>query len=150
MLTDSQKVSVLTAAVNSFNRQKGTALLPSDFQVVLEAPNFNSLCSLIIQSTRTDDNMRMKLYVNFSTFTDVGAFTFLQEQNYGPGPEDEVWVADCKLEKREFSSVYAFVISPSFVTQLTSTNHPLLESGEGRILLESGLGFPVFENSIVA
>lgn len=115
-LNSAQALEVISLAIDAW---KGTfgggVMLPQDYQIRVDKPNSKSLCSLIITSNRTDDNFRMKLYVmSFNNFTLVDRFILTQEQGYGPGKNDEVFVADCQLNRVEYMDFYRYLMSSQF------------------------------------
>jgi len=148
MLTGEQTKEILTQVFNSFRLQKGLEFNPDDFDIIVDKPNFTSMCSLRINSKRKDDQFRIKLYVkNFTNYTSLTSFILLQEQSYATGGNDEVFVADCSLNKNTFASFYRYLLSPQFYQDIAqSTDNILLEDGSGSLLNEQGNGKLILEN----
>jgi hypothetical protein len=140
MLTTRQRSTLLSAALTSFRAQKAVVLNEADFDVIIDKPNSGSFCSIYLVTNRTDDHLRIKLYVtNFSMFTNVEQFRLSQEENYAPGAYDEVEVANITLDKIEFRSFYQYLISPQFQQDIITATD--------RIQLEDGMGFVIGETS---
>jgi hypothetical protein len=139
MITDQQKLSIVTTALFSFRMQYGIDFNPADFDIIIDKPNISSLCSMYIVSKRTDDNFKIKLYVKgISNYTSVTNYRLIQEENYSTGLDDEVQLAEITLDKTEFRSFYSYLLSAQFVADvIQSTNFIISEDGLGKILLES-------------
>jgi hypothetical protein len=148
MLTDAQKLLIITLALQSFKNQKGLTFNPSEFELIVGSPNNVSLCSIYIVSKRTNDNFRIKLYIKeFGIFSNVDNFVLTQEENYGPGHNDEVHLANCTLDKKEFVGFYRYLTSQQFITDvMTATHRIVLEDNSGFIALETSPGLLVLEN----
>ena len=139
MLTEIQKQTIITMALTAFKAQKGIILNPADFELYIDKPNTTSLCSLYLNTKRTDDHFRIKLYVTeFVIFSNVENFRLTQEQNYSTGYNDEVHVANIKLDKSEFRSFQQYLLSNQFIQDtITSTDRIMSEDGSGYVLAES-------------
>lgn len=139
MLTERQSTVLLELVLTAFKSQRGVTLQPADFDIIIDKPNNNSLCTLYLVTKRRDDHLRIKLYVtNFGLFTNVEAFHLLQEENYGPGANDEVEVANVTLDKIEFSSFYRYLLSPQFAQDIiAATDKVQMEDGSGFVLSET-------------
>jgi hypothetical protein len=148
MITEAQKLSLITAALLTFKIQKGLNFNPVNFDMYIDKPNNNSLCSIYIHSKRQDDSFRLKLYVtNFSTFTNIDGYFFTQEENYSTGNNDEIHVSNCTLSKTEFRSFEMYLYSQQFQQDiLLASDNIQKEDNTGFFLLENGQGYLVAEH----
>ena len=139
MLTEQQKTAILQAALTAFRLQRGITFNVADFDLIIDKPAQNSFCSFYVVSKRTDDHLRLKLYVNnFSKFTNVESFRLIQEQNYSSGANDEVQLANMTLDVTEFRSFQQYLLSDQFRQDvITATDRIQLEDGTGFVLTES-------------
>jgi len=138
MLTQAQKTELLNMALSSLRFSKGIVANINDFEILIEKPNATSLCSLYLYTKRQDDNLRLRLYVKeFSRFTSVDPFILTQMENYGPGKEDEIYVADCRLDNIVFSSFSKYILSTTFRDQvINATNRLILDNETGYLLTD--------------
>lgn len=148
MLTEVQKSSLLRDVLYTFKLQNGLNFNPNDFDLYIDKPNENSLCSIYIFSKRQDDNFRIKLYVTgFSTFTTVDRFVLTQEQNYSTGANDEIQVSNCSLSKAEFRTFEMYLYSADFMNDIVNaTDRFQSEDSSGFFILEDGSGNLIAEH----
>lgn len=148
MITEAQKLSLITAALMTFKMQKGLSFNPANFDLYVDKPNNSSLCSIYIYSKRQDDNFKLKLYVtSFSVFTNIENFFFTQEENYSTGLNDEIHVSNCTLSKSEFRSFEMYLYSRQFQDDIiTATDNIKKEDNSGFFLLENGQGYLIAEH----
>lgn len=139
MLTDVQKSSILKDALAAFKAQKGLNFNFQDFDIKIGKPNNSSMCSLNITSNRRDDNFKIKLYVKgFNNFSSIGSYYLTQEENYSNGLNDEVFIADCTLDKVEYRAFYGYLLSPKFTADVVNNSNKLMKEDGGHLLLENG------------
>lgn len=139
MLTDLQKSLILSSALLTFKVQNGISLNEADFDIIIDKPSTTSLCSLHLVSKRTDDHLRIKLYVkDFGSFTSLSNLVLMQEEGYTAGPNDEVHVGSITLDRVAFRSFYQYLISPQYQSDIVlATDRIMLEDGTGFLLSET-------------
>lgn len=146
-LTTAQQVELLKLVTDALREQKGLIYGYNELNISVRKPNATSICSFVFNSTRTDDNFKVKLYLRgFGNYSVVENFVTLQDQSYRPGYRDEFLIADVTLEDAYFMSFKRYVVSEVFQAEVVDFDYAIkLESG-GDLITENALGSYEYEN----
>lgn len=138
VFNEAEKRKIKELTLEAFRVQRGMRFNPEDFDIMVDKPDWKSMASLIIYTKRQDDYFRIKLYVTgFSNYNLIERFKLMSEQNYPPGPHDEVQVAYAVLDKIIFKHFTKYIYSREFKEEvLNATHRLLLEEGDGFVLTE--------------
>lgn len=146
MLSDAQKLDILNRALFAFQKQFGVKRDVSDMSISIDKPNVKALCSIFI--TSNSDNFRIKLNVlAMDTTTSMTAYRSTQLQNYGPGYDDEVVVADITLSRKDFLSFYNYLRSPKFLDEIINDEDAVMDEDDVKIVSEEGFTI-VYEDEV--
>jgi len=147
--TPNQDFLIKTLALESYQRSFGAhGFTANAFSTQIDKPNHASVCSFYIISNRTDDKFRLKLYITeLKTRTEVGPFRLMVEENYGSGNlDDEIFVAEAKLDKESFNNLYRYLSSDDFKNNvLRPDDHIASEDGVYKFVSEDNNTPFVFE-----
>lgn len=136
--TDIEKRKLLEVALEAFRIQRKMKFNPEDFDISIEKPDWRSKVALVLYTKRQDDHFRIKLYVTgFSNYTFIDRYKLMSEQNFPPGPQDEVQVAYAVLDKNGFKGLAKYLYSNQFKEEVLNASFKLLlEEGDGFVLTE--------------
>ena len=139
MLTASKKLRIIELALEQFWLQKGILFAAADFDLIVDKPSHDTLCSIYINSITRADDFTIKLYVKgFAPYTKFSHFTFIQDQEFAGGLNDEVQLAEVYLDRIEFAMFQRFLVSDQFKTDIVeATDFLLLEDDSGSLIGES-------------
>lgn len=86
-------------AVDAYNAQRKPKVKfnYTDFDVVSITPNNNSKFAFELNTIRTDDYFRLRLYCNLSSIIKIGTYRLYDQAGHGTGLGDEIWVSDSLL-----------------------------------------------------
>lgn len=137
MLSPEQQSDIINRALFAFNRQFGVQRDASDMSISIDSPNVGYLCSIYISSKT--DTFRIKLNLkSMEAVTTISAYTTRQLENYGPGMEDEVVVADLRLAKRDYMGFYSYLKSDKFRDEVVNDVDYIVDSDNVATLTEDG------------
>lgn len=110
MLTWSEELVILINSIaDAFKRQTNVNVRGSDFMHEFDIVEDEGKLALILNTKRTDDNLRIKAYLSARTSTTVGKFTLSELNGYGPGPDDEVHVTEVFYDKRTLPALDNYI-----------------------------------------
>ena len=137
MLSEIQREDIISRAIKAFEGQFGVKRQVSDMELSIDKPNTNHLCSIFITSKTDDFKIKLNL-TSMNVTTSLTAFRQTQLQNYGPGMEDEVVVADLTLAKRDYVAFFNYLKSSKFKEEVIDDADPVVDDDNIRILTEEG------------
>lgn len=110
MLTWSEELNIIINAIaDAFKRQTNVNVKGSDFMHEFEIVEDQDKLALILNTNRTDDNLRIKAYMSARNSTSVGKFTLTELPGYGPGPEDEVHITQVFYDKKTLVALHNYI-----------------------------------------
>lgn len=137
MLSDIQRNDIIVRALKSFERQFNVKRNPSDMVLSIDKPNDRNLCSIFI--TSKSDPLKIKLNLTgMDVVTSITSFRNSQLQGYGLGYDDEVYVADLELAKREHVAFYNYLKSDKFKQEVVDDIDAIIDDDGVSIVSEEG------------
>lgn len=137
MLSINQKEEIISRVAKAFERQFGVKRAVADLDLVIDKPNKGYLCSIFVMAKSDPFRVKLnlaKMDVSFS----IGALRNAQLQDYGPGMDDEIYVADLQLPKREYVAFYNYLKSPKFKAEVIDDEDIIVEDDGIAVTDESG------------
>lgn len=90
----SEKVFLITLAVNSFNEQHGRAIDPAQCTIYSIAPNYGKTYGYEIVTIATGDNLRLRIYLDLGGLDSLNTYRLEVDTSYIEGAlGDEVYVS---------------------------------------------------------
>lgn len=137
MLSDVQKKEIINRTLKVFERQYGIKRNPSDMVLSVDKPNNKNLCSLFIASK--SDPFRVKLNLTrMDVVTSIRGLRNGQLQGYGPGMDDEIYVGEIELAKREHIAFYNYLKSPKFKAEVVEDIDMVIDDDQTQVISEEG------------
>jgi hypothetical protein len=144
MLTTQEATALITETIFSIHQTLGHhhRFKPEEFEVKIDKPGIDGVCSFYIYTVKRSENLRVKLYVTrFSDYTVIGALKLLTEQNFSEGERHDLYITDCTLDINVFSKFFNYSKSKDFKdTVITATDYIMLEDGSGYLKLQMHVG----------
>jgi hypothetical protein len=110
MLTWSEELNIIINSIaDAFKRQTNVNVKGSDFIYEFDIVEDPGKLALILNTKRTDDNLRIKAYLSPRNSTTVGKFSLSELTGYGPGPDDEVHVTQVFYDKRTLPALDIYI-----------------------------------------
>lgn len=138
MFSSQQKIAIIQMALTYFRLQKDRHLSVDDFELFIGHPSHGSLCSLLILSKPGVSTIKLKLhFIGLYKYSWIRNYGLMQEQNYPTGAGDEFQVADCYLDEHLFRNFHRYVLSPKFISEVTSERFIAQEETDDLITFEN-------------
>lgn len=138
MLSDFQKKEIIERTLKVFERQFGVKRNPSDMVLSIDKPNNKNLCSIYVASK--SDQFRVKLNLaRMDVVTTIRGLKNSQLQGYGPGKDDEIYVGEIELAKREHIAFYNYLKSPKFLKEVVEDIDMVIDADDVQVIGEEGL-----------
>lgn len=139
MITVDQEKQLLTLVAEAFTRQRNFKIRAEDLKLEIQAPFKNSACTVMINTKRTDDFLRMLVVVRgLSQRTSLGNFYLSQLQNYSSGNQDEVQVIDATLGSDEYKWLLRLTQSKKFIDEVINADKRMYFDDGSHLLYEDG------------
>lgn len=139
MITAEQKNQLLSLIAAEFTRQRGFKISPEELDMEFQPPFRNSVCTVMINTKRTDDFLRFLVVVRgFAQRTSLNNFYLSQLQNYASGNQDEVQVVDATLGTDEYKWLLRLTQSKKFIDEVVYADKRMYFDNGDYLLFENG------------
>jgi hypothetical protein len=137
---------LISLAVTAFNHQYNKRLLFNDFDIRSIQPHSNSVLAYELESTRFDDFLRLRIYLNISNVNSVSRYRLENDSsNHSNELGDEIFVSDGTIDRYfiKEKNIQQFINLGSDITRLevylTNDNEVLITDDGEYLLLEYGV-----------
>ena len=135
-----EEIEILVhAIVDAYKRQSNVQLNYNQFIHEFEINQKNNL-SIVLNTTRTDDHLKIKCYIRAGNATTIEKFQLMEMANYGPGYEDEIFISTLSYDQRTLPEFHKFVTNTLIKYQNASDDLGVVISEDGAILLTENNG----------
>lgn len=127
-----EKQFIIQFALHRFNRQYNRKLKLQDFDAKSITPNRHSQLAYEIFSVRLDDYVRLRMYLSYHRYDQIGPYRLEVDGSLGTGVlGDEVYVCQGTIDRFYIESgTYKFAVLEE---DITLWNLTLSEDGDGLI-----------------
>lgn len=127
-----EKQFIIQFALQRFNQQYNRQLQVIDFDAKSITPNYTSQLAYEVFSVRLDDYVRLRMYLTYHTYDNIGPYRLEVDGSLGTGVlGDEVYVCQGTIDRFYVESgTYKFAVLEE---DITLWNLTLSEDGDGLI-----------------
>lgn len=135
-----QQANLREFVIDSYNRQRGTNLVPGEWSVLYDRLDEGTVLSMTFIAPSIKDSTRIRFVVTeLGPVNNIRPFELKLKKNYNPGTlDDETFVALGTVKKSDFPDVFNYLNSEEF-KKFNSTPQRLAMQNGSALKLMSGL-----------